>query len=74
MGDGEVVNAMGQWIVGVISFQKIYIWSKTSYSGDKWGCHRCGTDQRQGKIELLREAESRNFETRRCTTVRDSEG
>ena len=24
MGDGEVVNAMGQWIVDAISFQKIF--------------------------------------------------
>ena len=24
MGDGEVVNAMGQWIVDAMRFQKIY--------------------------------------------------
>ena len=30
MGDGEVVNAMGQWIVDVISFQTIY----GSYAGN----------------------------------------
>ena len=24
MGDGKVVNAMGQWIVDAMSFQKIY--------------------------------------------------
>ena len=31
--------AVGYWIVGDTSFQKIYIvWSKTSYSGDKWRC------------------------------------
>ena len=23
-----------------------FVWSKTSYSGDKWRCHRCGTDGR----------------------------
>ena len=22
-----------------------FVWSKTSYSGDKWRCHRCGTDK-----------------------------
>ena len=21
-----------------------FVWSKTSYSGDKWRCYRCGTD------------------------------
>ena len=32
-----------------------FVWSKTSYSGDKWRCYRCGTDDddEQGKIELL---------------------
>ena len=34
-----------------------FVWSRTSYSGDKWRCHRCGTDGRttnkQGKIGLL---------------------
>ena len=34
------------------------LWSRTSYSGGKWRCYRCGTDVRtttneQGKIELL---------------------
>ena len=96
--DGEVVNAMGQWIVDAMRFQKIYglntaechtvekwsgrlgsgwvwwvwwvcvgdgwvvsgsvdsgcqklseniwfVWSKTSHSGDKWRCYRCGTGQ-----------------------------
>ena len=23
-----------------------FVWSKTSHSGDKWRCHRCGTDGR----------------------------
>ena len=92
MGDGSV----GQWILGVMRFQKIFglysverhkvekgagqvmgewsvvsgsvdsgcqklseniwfVWSKTSHSGDKWRCHRCGTgrDKQQVKIELL---------------------
>ena len=33
-----------------------FVWSRTSYRGDKGRCHRCGTDGRtneQGKIELL---------------------
>ena len=34
-----------------------FIWSKTSYSEDKWRCHRCGTNKQtnkqQGKIGLL---------------------
>ena len=30
-----------------------FVWSRTSYSGDKWRCHRCGTTKRQGKIGLL---------------------
>ena len=30
-----------------------FVWSETSYSGDKWRCHRCGTDDKQGKIVLL---------------------
>ena len=44
-----------------------FVWSKTSDSGDKWRCHRCGTtEQRQTvKIELLSqwmiEAEFRNI-------------
>ena len=29
------------------------VWSKTSYSGDKWRCHRCGTNKQQVKIGLL---------------------
>ena len=42
-----------------------FVWSKTSDSGDKWRCHRCGTTERQTvKIELLSqwmlEAEFRN--------------
>ena len=44
------------------AFRKWFVWSKTSYSGVKWRCYRCGTDGRtdgrtanddQGKIELL---------------------
>ena len=32
-----------------------FVWSETSYSGDRWRCYRCGTDDddEQGKIELL---------------------
>ena len=26
-----------------------FVWSRTSYSGDKWRCHRCGTDVRTDK-------------------------
>ena len=28
---------VGQWIVGVISFQKIFVLSKTSYCGERVG-------------------------------------
>ena len=43
-----------------------FVWSKTSYCGDKWRCYRCGTNkQRTLKIELLSqwmiEAEFCNF-------------
>ena len=46
-----------------------FVWSRTSYSGDKGRCYRCGTDVRtddeQGKIELLSlwmlDAEFRNL-------------
>ena len=34
----------------------LFVWSKTSYSGDKWRCHRCGTgrtNKQQVKIGLL---------------------
>ena len=42
-----------------------FVWSKTPDSGDKWRCHRCGTNDKQTvKIELLSqwmlEAEFRN--------------
>ena len=26
-----------------------FVWSKTSYSGDKWRCHGCGTNERKNK-------------------------
>ena len=26
-----------------LSENTCFVWSKTSYSGDKWGCYRCGT-------------------------------
>ena len=43
-----------------------FVWSETSYSGDEWRCHGCGTtNNRIVKIELLSqwklEAEFRNF-------------
>ena len=46
-----------------------FVWSRTSYSGDKWRCYRCGTDEQttneQGKIVLLSQwmldAEFRNI-------------
>ena len=41
-----------------------FVWSKTSYSGDRRRCYRCGTNERTLKIELLSqwklEAEFRN--------------
>ena len=36
--------SVGQWIVGVISFQKMYGLYGLKHSGDKWRCYRCGTD------------------------------
>ena len=33
-----------------------FVWSRTSYGGDKWRCYRCGTyrqTNKQGKIVLL---------------------
>ena len=47
-----------------------FVWSRTSYSGDKWRCYRCGTTNERTnkqtlKIELLSqwklEAESRKY-------------
>ena len=31
------------------------VWSKTSYSGDKWRCYRCGTDERTNDERRTRE-------------------
>ena len=43
-----------------------FAWSKTSYSGDKRRCYRCGTTKQTLKIELLSEwmieAEFRNID------------
>ena len=30
-----------------------FVWSRTSYSWDKWRCNGCGTNDKQGKIGLL---------------------
>ena len=32
-----------------------FVWSRTSYSGDKWRCHRCGTDGRTNDERRTRE-------------------
>ena len=37
MGDGEVVNAMGQWIVDAMSFQKIFgLYGVEHHKVEKW--------------------------------------
>ena len=55
MGDGEVVGAMGQWIVGAMRFQKIFGIVEMSPMRDK------RIDEQQGKTSDLGNAESRNL-------------
>ena len=30
-----------------------FVWSKTSYCGDKWRCHRCGTNKGRGATQPM---------------------
>ena len=50
----------------VLSENIWFVWSKPSYSGDKWRCYQGGTTNqptKQRKIELLSKPESRNMST-----------
>ena len=49
------IELLSQWKLEA-EFRNIwFVWSKTSYCGDKWRCYRCGTNNKQQtlKIELL---------------------
>ena len=52
VGDGWVVSESVDSGCHKLSENIWFVWSKTSYSGDKWRCHRCGTPN-NGKIGLL---------------------
>ena len=54
VGDGWVVSGSVDSGSHKLSENVWFVWSKTSYSGEKWRCHRSGrTNKQQGKIELL---------------------
>ena len=50
----------------ILTENKWFVWSETSYSGDERRCYRCGTTEQTVKIELLSqwnlEAEFRNVD------------
>ena len=45
VGDGWVVSGSVNSGCHKLSENIWFVWSKTSYSGDKWRCYRCGTGQ-----------------------------
>ena len=57
VGDGWVVSGSVDSGSHLLSENIWFVWSKASYSGDKWRCHRCGTD---GRTNERQTAESRN--------------
>ena len=51
-GDGWVVSGSVDSGCHELSENVWFVWSKASYSGDKWRCYRCGTGRTYGQVNI----------------------
>ena len=59
MGDGGVGSGSLDSGCHQLSENIWFVWSKTSYSGDKWRCHQGGTG-RDGQLDLVQLCKTQN--------------